>query len=442
MRDFEFPRADRSAIAARPKWLRMALFAILLLILSWQILSRSLVAYLLATTQPEEALSLRSNNPAALVALADRELNFPDKDKTKTVGQAGTVLKRLGQLREQVETALAADPLDARAYRLLGQLAEAEQDVAKTSKLMQTAVRHSLNETVAVEWMMRKCFENKDYPTAAFYADVLLRSRPQLMDYALPILGRMAENQDAKGEIEKLLAANPPWRPQFFYGLGKAITDARTPLDIFLKLKDTSAPPTTGDLRGYLSFLFQHKLYDLAYYAWLQFLAPEQLESAGFLFNGSFETKPSGLPFDWATPQGAGMTLDIAPRSKAADKHALLLVFGQGRVDFPGVSQTVLLPPGAYRFKGSLKGEVVGRRGLQWSISCMGGAAIGVSQMILGSFPAWRDFEFAFTVPATGCRAQSARLALAARSASEQLVTGSIWFDELSISRQSADAAK
>ena len=59
---------------------------------------------------------------------------------------------------------------------------------------------------------MRKTFENKDYPATAFYADIFLRAHPQLMDYALPILGRMAENKDAKEEIKKLLAANPPWR--------------------------------------------------------------------------------------------------------------------------------------------------------------------------------------------------------------------------------------
>lgn len=137
------------------------------------------------------------------------------------------------------------------------------------------------------------------------------------------------------------------------------------------------------------------------------------------------------------------MTLDIAPRPDAPDKHALFLEFGQGRVDFPGVSQTIMLAPGAYRFKGSFKGEVVGRRGLQWSVSCMGGGtAIGESQMILGSSPGWQDFEFAIAAPDSGCRPQSVRLGLAARSASEQLVSGSIWFDELSISRQPADFAK
>jgi hypothetical protein len=441
MPGFEFPRANGSAIAARPNRLRITLFALLALVLVWQILSRSLVAYL-APAAPEDALFLRSGDPVALVSVADRELNFTDKDKTTTAGQSGAASKPLGQLRNRVETALAADPLNARAYRLLGQLAEREQANPRAAKLMLAATRHSLHESIAVDWMMRKSFENKDYPATAFYADALLRTYPPFMEFALPILGRMAENKDAKGEIEKLLAANPPWRSRFFSALGGAITDARTPLDLFLSLKDTAAPPTAADLGDYLYFLIQHKLYELAYYTWLQFLPVEQLESTGFLFNGSFETKPSGLLFDWAMPPGVGLTLDIAPRPEATDKHALFLEFGQGRVDFPGVSQTVMLPPGAYRFNGSFKGEVVGRRGLQWSISCMGGAAIGASQMFLGAFPAWRDFEFAFTVPESGCRAQAARLVLAARSASEQLVSGSIWFDELSISRQQPNSTQ
>lgn len=444
MHSLKFPRPAGSTIVARPNRLRIALFTVLGLLLFWLILSRSLVAYL-ALAAPEQALFLRSNEPAALVTVAERELNFTDKDKTKTAGQPGAASNRLDQMRKQVETALAADPLNARAYGLLGQLAEAEEAGPKTTRvmqLMQMAARLSLNETIAVEWMIRKSFENKDYSAAAFYADALLRTRPQLMGYALPILMRMAENKDAKGGLEKLLATNPPWRAQFFQVIGAAITDARMPLAIFLSLKETAAPPAAADLLGYLAFLFQHKLYDLAYYTWLQFLSPEQLENAGFLFNGSFEMKPSGLPFDWVMPQGEGVTLNIAPRPEATDKRALFLEFGQGRVNFPGVSQTIMLPPGAYRFKGLLKGEVAGRRGVQWSISCLEGAAIGESQMILGYSPVWRDFEFAFAVPESGCRAQSVRLGLAARSASEQLVSGSIWFDELSISRQPADPAK
>jgi hypothetical protein len=441
MQRFEFPRADTPTIAARSKWVRITVFVIFTSLLSWLVLSRSLVAYL-EITQPEEALFLRPGDPAALVSLADRELNFPAKDETKAVGQPRVASKRLGQLRQQVETALATEPLNAHAYRVLAQLAEVEHDPSKTEKLMQAAARHSLSEAIAAEWMMRKSFENKNYSATAFYADIFLRAHPQYMDFALPALTRMAENKEAAREIEKLLAANPPWRPKFFSGLDKVISDARVPLDLFLKLKDTTAPPTTAELGSYLSFLLEHKLYPLAYLTWFQFLTPEQLQSAGYLFNGSFETRPSGLPFDWVMPRGVGMTLDIAPRPESADKHALFMEFGQSRVDFPGVSQTVLLPPGTYRFKGSFKGEIIGPRGLQWSVSCLGGAAIGASQMFLGATPVWRDFEFPFSVPESGCPAQSARLVLAARSASEQLVSGSIWFDALSILRLQPNSTK
>jgi tetratricopeptide (TPR) repeat protein len=405
------------------------------LLLFWLIISRSVVAYL-ATVAPEQALLLRSDAPEALISVADRKLNFTDKGRTglkKSLGEAPDRLSALGKL---VEAALVIDPLNPRSYRLLGQIAEAEQDVPKAKRFMQEAVKHSLNETYAVEWLMRKSFQERDFAAAAVYADVFLRSHPQLMEYALRPLGAMAQSKDANGELVRLLATNPPWRRRFFQMFGTVIADPRTPLAIFLALKDTIAPPTVADLRGYLSLLFEHKMYDLAYYTWLQFLPPEQLEGAGLLFNGDFAIEPSGLPFDWVIQAGSNVIIDIVPRRNTAGKNALFLEFGHGRADFPGVFQTTMLPPGAYQFNGSFKGEIVGPRGLQWSISCMGGTVIGESQMIQGSFPHWGKVELSFTVPDSGCRAQLVRLALAARSASEQIISGSISFDQLSISRR------
>ena len=51
-----------------------------------------------------------------------------------------------------------------------------------------------------------------------------------------------------------------------------------------------------------------------------------------------------------------------------------------------------------------------------------------------GTEPAWEDFVVSFTVP-EDCPAQKIKLALDARSASETFVSGSIWYDDLSITR-------
>ncbi|MGA8170633.1 MAG: hypothetical protein WB816_07360 [Methylocystis sp.] len=414
---------------------RLVIFSIVGSALCWFVISHGVVAYL-SKTAPQTALWLRGDEPTSLLLLAEDEINFGAGDKGKMVDPPQHTQQRLQLLRGQVETALLIDPLPSRAYRLLGQIANDEDLAQKAETLMLAATRHSLKESFAVNWMMWKNFERKDYPIAAYYADALLCSGGGYLEYVAPILARMAEDNNGKKEVEKLLAANPSWRRAFLNVLGTYVTDARTPFYLFLGLKDTQAPATAEELNSYQSFLFQHKLYALAYYVWRQFLPLEELAATGSLFNGDFEVKPSGSAFDWWAPAGANVVVDFASRTENALDHALVVEFGPGRVEFPGVYQTTVLPPGAYSFKGSLKGEVVGPRGVVWDISCRDGASLGQSEMLVGSFPDWRAFEFSLVVPKTNCPAQLVKLKLVARSPSEQLVSGAIWFDELSISRQ------
>ena len=75
-----------------------------------------------------------------------------------------------------------------------------------------------------------------------------------------------------------------------------------------------------------------------------------------------------------------------------------------------------------------------------WRVSCAAsGTKLGESPMIFGSGRSWKAFEFGFEIPPQDCRAQSIQLVHDARSASEQLVSGSILFDELRIVRLPAD---
>jgi hypothetical protein len=464
-------------------FLRTAVFLVLGAALAWQVLTHSLVAHL-AEASPEAALSLRSDDPAALINISDRKLNLeqPSRETPATsargdssnripsfarhakkatgsetepdepegaldqVKEPAAPAERLPsnagnpELRRQVgalaQTALAQDPMNARALRILGQIADAANEEAAASKLMQAAVDRSRRESVAVFWLMRESFERKDFATAVQHADVLLRTRPQVAPQVTPTLARIAEHKDAGPELKNMLATNPPWRAAFFSSLMRNITDARTPLDLLLGIKDTPTPPTTAELREYLALLMRNQFHELAYYVWLQFLPQEQLASAGLLFNGDFESRPSGLPFDWVISAGSGVAIDLARRQDDAGQRALLVEFGHGRADFRGVAQYVMLAPGNYVLKGQYRGQLVGRRGLEWRISCAGAELpIAKTTMVTGSVPAWTEFSVAFTVPDADCRAQQVRLALDARSASEQLVTGSIWYDKLQVTR-------
>jgi hypothetical protein len=429
-------RAHGLTCDIRHWWRRVVMLSIVGLTLCWLVISHSLVSYL-STVAPEMALKIRANHSQSLLRLVEDELRMIVDDGDKTPPNSARLSSsRTKALRENAQTALIAAPLSARAYRVSGQIAELEGSAPKAERFMYAAVRRSLNERIAVDWMMRQCADRKSHQATAYYADILLRSTPGVTAYVTPVLAQMAEDSAGKSEIKKLLATKPNWRRTFFSQLGASLTDARTPLDLFLSLKDSSAPPATEELNSYQSFLFRHKLYDLAYYVWLQFLPPNALVSAGFLFNGDFENKPSGSPFDWQTRPGANVIVDFLSRPHNASNHALVVDLGPGRVEFRGVTQTIMLPPGDYVFKGSFMGEIHGPRGVQWSARCMDGrATLGQSKMILGSFPDWRTFEFPLIVPENDCSAQIIELKLAARSPSEKLAFGAIWFDNFSISR-------
>jgi hypothetical protein len=210
--------------------------------------------------------------------------------------------------------------------------------------------------------------------------------------------------------------------------------DARTVFMVLQGLKESPNPPTAKDISAYLAFLVAHKFYDFAYYVWLQFLPEDQLNQLGLLNNGTFETPLAGGPFDWTLAQGAGSTVKIEETHEAGG-HALFVEFGLGRINFGGVRQVVVLGPGHYKLSGKYKGEMRAVRGLEWRIECLAkpGKPLAATDMFTREAYGWTPFELDFEVPAENCVGQQVALVLNARLQSERILSGSLWFDDLTV---------
>lgn len=443
----------------------------------------SFVDYL-ADANPELALRINGSHPRALLGVARRHVERVDasdraagRDSTR-IGQFGASLQfspapdqtsqtgqtsrtetallspetrgdTLASARALTERALAASPVNHRALTLLGRIEELTVDsgtaLAPTAaRFYELAARLSPRATEAHHWLLRYHFAKREYQQAARHADLLMRTVSSAGPAVIPYLTQMAERQEGRDVVGELLAGNPPWRVRFFQLLSNYITDARTPLALLLSLKATEHPPSDDELKRYVEFLIEKKFHQLAYYTWLQFLSSDQVASAGMLYNGNFASKPSGFPFDWALRSGASASAELAPLPGETGRSGLRIDFKDGRVDFAGVSQWLLLAPGRYRLGGRWRGELAGRRGLRWRAYCdpPGAGPLGETQMHLGQQATWREFELELTIPEAGCVAQQLRLELDARSASERLVRGTIWYAAMSITKRAEAAAE
>ena len=279
--------------------------------------------------------------------------------------------------------ALANDPLNARAYRALAEVVTGADQVRM---LMQKAFEHSRRELIATFWLINDSYYRKDFKDTLHYSDILLRTRPELGKYIYSYLALLAAEPEGRKLLVDRLASEPAWRKQFFYLFPSASKDADAPLLVMTDLKDAGKPVSDKELAPYLNFLISIDRIDAAYNAWLQLLTPAELEKVELLTNGRFERQPSGLPFDWRIEPGKNAVADFAPLDKDSGGNAFHIKFGDGRIQFPQISQVLFLPPGRYRLQGNLRGAISGKRGLRWQIFCASGLhkLLGETEMLLG----------------------------------------------------------
>jgi hypothetical protein len=326
--------------------------------------------------------------------------------------------------------------LNARAFELLGVLAAEAGDTAAAARFMQAAAQRSLRSPAALYWLMQRKVTEGNTDAAVTLADTLLRIRPSAVSIVGRTLAEIASSPRGVDDVVAVLAKPAPWRSNFLRFLNADVGYGDRSLKLLVGLRTSAHPPTEQEIDAYVwSLAINHK-FELAYYAWLQFLPPEKARAASLLFNGNFRFNPSPVPFDWTMPGGNGVISEIAEDDSLPGNNVLWIELGGGRVNFGPISELLVLEAGRYSLSGLSKGKLDGPRGLKWQVACIAPASalIAETPMMLGDISQWAQFSMRFEVPA-GCAAQSLRLILDARSLSETLVSGTIAFADLKIVR-------
>ncbi len=404
-----------------PGFVLQTLLIALLIGLAWRVFSLGM-ADAESRNSPDHALQWRAKHSSALFLLAEQQVKSP-----ATYNEA----------EKNALAALHAYPLEGRAYRVLGQLAEAKKKPEQAYELFRRAVRYSPRDIESHLWLMNHALQTENADAAVFHLDRMLRIRIDLLPQLAPTIAGLAAHPSSQTILIRYLAKRPTWREQAIGWIATRKDAGQIYAVFFNRLTKSGGGLSEVEQKAWLNALNQSQQWSLAYLNWaMQLSATRQLE-LGNLFNGSFEYEPLGGEFDWQFEHIPGAVTDRVFREGAAGELALRVSFDDRRVPFNHVKQTLVLPAGHYRLSGKgLAEDLRSEIGLVWSVKCLGnGDSLALSEPMKGRSQGWQAFSVDFVVPSNECPAQRLSLMLPTRVASEQEIGGSVWFDGLRIQR-------
>jgi len=408
--------------------------------------------FALKTNYPELSLKLNRNSPAVSIELKNY-ISALAKNKRSVSSQANAASKGAGNTQtnssaqgavarpkdfskmvDRLRSLLLSDPLNGEYYRLLGQLYEVVNNNDLAYRLMMVASDISPNEIIAHEYMFRVNLQNNRPVIALLYGDRLFSIFNEITANYAPAFRLIIIDPEARDKLSKILVRNPNWRFNFFSQIVPSLADKNLDeiLVLLTALNNSSAPVTNSELKFLISTLMFAGKYNLAHRAWVSLLPAGDIDKIGLLNNGGFDQVPTDLAFDWHIGEGKEARSQIDTIYNTGNR-VLNIEFGNGRVTLPNIWQVMVLKPGKYRVQGKYQGEAIGKRGLFWGVACYRGKMLAESEEIRGKFQDWRAFEFEIDVPQENCVAQSLGLRHGAISPSEQIIRGSISFDDLKI---------
>jgi tetratricopeptide (TPR) repeat protein len=399
--------------------LRQGIFFVAALVLgsvaAWQIIATS-IADRYARAAPERALEWDAHNPAALFTIARRQLT--ERDAKAAVVTARELLR--------------VEPLAGQAFAVLAEAAEAAGETDKARALYEVALRRAPQNLRVRAWIIDAQLREGRYAEALAQIDILLTVSPEQYDKLLPILARLADAPEFASALAHTLSGKPPWRVRMLQIL--PADGSRAAIDQVYGLLQHDGGLSTEEAGRWYDQLMQDGLWGEAYSRWAGELGLAPGTSLPLVYNGGFQTEPSGIGFDWRISGATGVIIDRIAATGANGAFAMQVSFSGRRVPQINFEQRLLLAPDVYQLSFRARAEALNSdKGLQWAIACQGQSEpLAVSAPLGGSFD-WKTFTVSFVIPAENCPAQHLWLRNPGAAAAGKEVVGDIWFDDITI---------
>jgi hypothetical protein len=191
--------------------------------------------------------------------------------------------------------------------------------------------------------------------------------------------------------------------------------------------------------RDYVAFLFKAGHYEAAARSWALYLGDQRgaYLNSDWLYNGDFESEPSGSSFDWRidTRPGVGAAWDASVSHSG--RHSLRIRFeGKENLAFNQIWQTAFVPQGRYRFEAYVRTEAITTdQGVGFHLAGTGGSGrLDVNTDRLVGTNDWKKIEKIVTVP----RNVDLLVVQVVRQPSvkfDNQISGTVWIDSVKLIR-------
>ncbi len=403
------------------QYIKWFMFGAAVLVVAWRVVTVNMADHYVQQATPEayaSALTWRSDHPVALVGAGQARLGDD-----------------MGAAQSLLESAIARNPTDGRAFVHLGEILMGLKEVDKAQSAMETAQWLAPQRTDVQGRIAAYLFQNGQVDRALLAWDAVLRHGGS-QERLFPVLLKMAEVPEYHSAFGTLLNRPVKWWPAFFRHAAQNALSLDTVRALFMLQK--TGPNEVNDviLQSYLARLQKEGMTLEAYMTWLNGLDQEALSVMGNLYNGGFERKVSNVGFDWILRPTPAARIATSSTYGATGNRALNVQFNGQRIRFEHVSQQLMLSPGLYRFRGRVRPDgLQAERGMRWAMYCQGSATPVTTTEAFAGTDQWHHFSAQFSIQEGGCASQSLRLELVGRTGLDFEAEGGIWFDDLFIER-------